>query len=83
MIELLQAHCPWARPDQCLLVSEIRGGPFGFLRGGVEEFVCATFFSHWPVFLFTVKAVQEVFFSNLPHTPPPSPQKSQIVHLAL
>ena len=82
MIELLQAHCPWARPDQCLLVNKIRGGPFGFLRGGgVEEFVCATFFSHWPVFLFTVKAVQEIFFSNRPH--PPSPQKSQIVHPAL
>ena len=40
----------------------------------MDEFVCATFFfSHWPVFLFTVKAVQEHFFANLP--PPPPPKK--------
>ena len=37
----------------------------------VEEFVCVTFFFHWPVSLFTVKAVQEFFFSNLPPPPPP------------
>ena len=28
------------------------------------------FFSHWPVLLFTVKAVQEFFFSNLLPSPP-------------
>ena len=32
----------------------------------VENFFAQHFFSHWPLFLFTVKAVQEIFFSNLP-----------------
>ena len=36
--------------------------------------LCNNFFP-WAVFLFTAKAVQEIFFSNLPPTPP---QKSQM-----
>ena len=43
-----------------------------FVGGGVEEFFCATFFLSLPVFLFTAKAVQEIFFSNLP---PPAPSR--------
>ena len=37
----------------------------------------ATFFSHWPVFLFSVKAVQEMLFSNLP---PPVMKKKKILN---
>ena len=50
-----------------------RGGPFYFRGGGGGEWktiFAQHFFSHWPVFLFTVKAVQDIFFSNLPPPPP-------------
>ena len=46
-----------------------RGGG-GWKNWFEQEF----FLSHWPVFFFTAKALQEIFFSNLP--PPPPPQKS-------
>ena len=61
----------------------LKDGPFDFFLGGgggVEEFVCATFiFLTGQCFLFTVKSVQEIFFSNpppQPPQPPPPPQKS-------
>ena len=43
----------------------------------MEEFACAIFFSRWPVFLFTVKAVLEMFF--LKSSTPPPKKKSQMV----
>ena len=56
--------------------TEFRGGPFYFEEGGGGERIglCKNFFPHWPVFLVTVKAVQE-FFSQIFHSPTP-PQKS-------
>ena len=37
-------------------------------RGGKNWFVQQFFYSHWPVFFFTVKALQE-FFSQIFHPP--------------
>ena len=44
------------------------------MEGGKNWLVQEFLFSQWPVFLFTVKAVQEMFYSYLPHPLPP--QKS-------
>ena len=51
-------------------------------RGGGRIGLCNNFFilMHWPVFFFTVKALQE-FFSQIFHPPPP-PLKSQMVRLS-
>ena len=48
--------------------------------GGWKNSFAQHFFSHWPVYLFTVKAVQEIFSQIFPPPPPPPPPlKSQIV----
>ena len=48
----------------------LRGG------GGVRIGLCKNFFSLASVFFFTIKVLQEIFFSNLlPSPPPPSKVK--------
>ena len=67
----------WGGNQNKLISCCFRGGP---LRGGGGERIGLynNFFSHRPVFRFTVKTVQEFFFfkSSIPHPPP---LKSQMV----
>ena len=61
--------------------SVVRGGPSAFEGegGGWKNWFVQEFFSlTGQCFYFTVKALQEFFFSNLP-PPPPPPKKSQMV----
>ena len=51
--------------------------------GGWKTVFAQHFFSHWPMFLFTVKAVQDFFFSNLPPPPPPPSPSSKVKWFAL
>ena len=58
----------------------VMGGPFDFRGRGEWKnwFVQEFSFSHWPVFVFTVKAVQKMFSQIFQFHPPP-PLKSQMV----
>ena len=65
----------WGGNQNKLTSCCFRGGPLRGGGGGVERIgLYNNFFSHRPVFLFTVKTVQEFYFSNLP-SPTPLPSK--------
>ena len=66
---------PAFKEDNVLVHVGVLGVDQLILRGGGKNWLVQDFFSHWPVFLFAVKAVQEIF-SQIFHPPlPPSKVK--------